>query len=123
MTRLPLVLAVLAISGCATEPLDPWSDQDRGRMAAVYAVLAADALSAARIHDAPPNIVESGFPAKNLFGKKPDPAEMVALHVGLAFAYRAMSKRLPEKWRRIAQYIVIGSHGYGLSTNCDNGLC
>jgi hypothetical protein len=122
--KLPLVLATaaaLSASGCATE--QPWSDQDGTRMGLVYAVLAADAITAARIHDAPPNVVEAGFPAKQLFGERPDAAEVIALSVGLAFAYRAAAKRLPEKWRKRAQYFVIGTHSYGLATNCDNGLC
>lgn len=92
-------------------------------MTAVYAALAADALSATRIHTAPPNIIETGFPAKQLFGEKPSPAEVVALSVGLAIAYRAAAKRLPEKWRKRAQYFVLGTHVYGLATNCENDLC
>ena len=89
----------------------------------VYAVLAADAISASRIHDAPPNIGESGFPAEQLFGERPSAEQIIVLSVGLALAYRTMAKRLPEPWRKRMQYVVIGTHGYGLSTNCRNGLC
>lgn len=121
--RLAVALSVLA-TGCASlQPTDDWSSADQKRMLGVYSVLAADAVSAARINQAPPNIVESGFPAKQLFGERPNPEQVIALSIGLAFAYREMAKRLPEPWRKRMQYFVIGTHGYGLSTNCRNDLC
>lgn len=123
MKLLAVALSLFA-TGCASlQPPDDWSSADQKRMLGVYSVLAVDAISAAHINEAPTNIVESGFPAKQLFGERPNPEQVIALSVGLAFAYRAMAKRLPGPWRKRIQYFVIGTHGYGLSTNCDNRLC
>ena len=122
--RTAIMCIVVFLTGCASfQPPDNWTSADRRRMMGVYSVLAADALTAARINAASSNIVESGFPAKPLFGERPNPEQIVALSVGLAIAYLAMARRLPDPWRKRMQYFVIGTHGYGLSTNCNSGLC
>lgn len=120
--RTVAALALLLLAGCSVQPVDDWSAADSKRMKAVYAAIAADAITTQRIQYAP-GYVEGGVIARRVLGAEPQTAETLAYMAALAFGYRALAKRLPLKWRRVVQYVGIADHAGHARENCDNQLC
>ncbi len=117
------LLAFASTAGCSTFTVqDDWSAKDDKRMMAVYASVAADAITTPRLGDRR-GVKEGGQIASRVLGPKPDEGETLVYMAALSFGYRWLARRLPEKWRRVIQYGAIATHVAGTKETCDKGLC
>lgn len=115
---IPIVACLL--TACATN--GEWTRSDTLRQSTYSAMIAADAVTTARIHEAP-GVHEAAPITQSILGRQPDPSDTAVYFATVAITHWMISRALPPKWRRRWQIGGTVLHGHATYVNCGNNLC
>ena len=117
MSKLALIIAMLALCGCSID----MTRADWTREAAWQGLNAYDAVQTANIK-ATPGIEEGNPLTRHLLGAQPEPDEVYKLFVTYGIAHGLISAALPPNWRKYWQYVSITASGVTIYNNDRMGL-
>jgi len=120
MKRLPILLTLLTLVGCAHE--DPWTRKDTAYELAYVVAISADAYSTSQIQYHK-NIIEKQPITHAILGNNPSTSGTWQYFASIALTHYLISRALPQKYRRWWQVGGATYHSYFILNNCNIELC
>ena len=121
MRNCVLVVALLALSGCASYQHDPWTRQDTVLQYMVTAAYVIDGVQTSQIQYHPE--LEEGQPlATWALGRQPSTSDTWQYFATLSISSYLISYYLPARWRPYWQGAQLAIEAKSILSNCAHGL-